>query len=91
MGMSQAALDLGAEIWLPFLQAAQERGELAPERDLRELCRWILMISIMFVSRVDLLPDDEDGPRRMLREFFLPAFRADWVPPHVRSDEPSLP
>jgi len=82
-GMGEAALELAAEVWLPFLEAAQERGELAPERELRELARWILMISIMFVSRYDLFPADPDGPRRLLTEFLLPAFRPDWVPPHA--------
>jgi AcrR family transcriptional regulator len=90
MGMSEAAVDLSARIWEPFLAAAQERGELAPERNLRDLSRWIVMVSIMFVSRFDLIPDDPEMPRRMLREFFLPAFRADWVPPHLQSRSQSI-
>lgn len=89
-GMAEASLDLGTEIWEPFLVAAQERGELAPERNVRDLCRWILLISIMFVTRMNLIPGEPEAARRMLREFFLPAFRADWVPPHLRSDEATL-
>ncbi len=92
-GVSSAALELGARIWDPLLTVAQERGELAPERDIKDLSRWITLISIMFVGRFDLITDDTDLHRQMLREFLLPAFQPNWVPPHLRdpADSSVLP
>ncbi len=75
IGGSEAAVDLIAEVWEPVFLAAQERGELGPGRDRREMCRWLLYLQILFVGRRDLFPDDVDGHRRMLREFLLPAFQ----------------
>src|SRR5581483_337051 len=76
IGGSEEALDLASEMWEPMFAAAQERGELDPARDRREMCRWMLCMMLLLVGRSDLLPDIA-GQRRMLQEFLLPAFRRD--------------
>ena len=77
IGTSETAVDLTAEIWDGVLAAAQERGDLDPGRDRREMCRWLLFVQLLFVGRLDLVPGDLDAHRRMLAEFVLPAFRRD--------------
>jgi AcrR family transcriptional regulator len=77
IGGSETAVDLTAELWDPLLETAQQSGDLAPERDRRQMCRWLLFIQLLFVGRLDLIPDNLDEHRQMLREFLLPAFHRD--------------
>jgi AcrR family transcriptional regulator len=77
IGGSEESVDLTAEMWDALFAAAQERGELDPARDRREMCRWMLMMQLLFVGRSDLFPDDLERHRQMVREFVLPAFHRD--------------
>lgn len=76
IGGTEESVDLTAEMWDGLFAAAQARGDIAPERDRREMCRWMLLMMLMLVGHVDLVHDREEQ-RRILQEFLLPAFHWD--------------
>lgn len=71
---SDAAMELAKPLWEPLIVAGQERGEVRPDLDVRDGCRWIVLVTVISFSRKDLLPDDKEGLRSWVREFVLPAF-----------------
>ena len=72
-GATDAVVDLTHEMWEPILADAEERGELNPGLDHREIARWLTHVELILVGRFDLAVDD-DEIRRMLRTFLAPAF-----------------
>ena len=73
LSATDAAVDLTHEMWEPILKEAVDRGELNPALDFHAIARWLTLIELILVGRLDLTPDD-DEVREMLRTFLVPAF-----------------
>jgi AcrR family transcriptional regulator len=67
-------LALTRPLWEPVIEAYQERGEVRADLDVHDACRWIVLVNVMTFSRMDVVPQDDDGLRSWMREFVLPAF-----------------
>ena len=65
-----------AAFWMPYLEAAKERGDVRPDLDVVRASEWIIRL---VVSLVGMPPDDGDD-RRLIEEFLVPSLRAP-VPP----------
>ncbi|HEX5145308.1 MAG TPA: helix-turn-helix domain-containing protein [Mycobacterium sp.] len=62
--------------WLPYLAAAQERGEITVE-DLTEAAEWVAraLLSVTTVPGNTLDPDDRDAVIRYLKRYLMPALK----------------
>ncbi len=65
-------LDSNMSYWGPILQAADEKGELAPGLSHDEIRRWLLGIEFMFMERREIFPTP-DTVAHFARTFVLPA------------------
>jgi AcrR family transcriptional regulator len=74
-GVQGLVPDLSA-FWLPYLAAAQERGEIAVE-DLTEAAEWVAraLLSVTTVPGNTLDPDDRDAVIRYLKRYLMPALK----------------
>jgi AcrR family transcriptional regulator len=70
---SGLASELTRELWHPVLREAQDRGEIAADIDIAELCDWIAHLEIMFISQVEDTPEGLMWVRRMVGHFVVPA------------------
>ncbi len=77
-GVSGLVPDLGA-FWLPYVEAAMARGEIAGRHDPREVSEWIarVLISLGTMPGETIDADDPATVLRHLRTFVLPGLRAD--------------
>lgn len=61
------------EFWVPFLSAAEERGEVRPGLDRRRAGEWIvrLLLSFAVMPSVAIDLDDPDAVRAMVRDHLV--------------------
>lgn len=76
LGGTEVAHELTYELWEPILAAAQERGEMSPDLDLRAAATWLARVTLMLVAQEESERLDGDALRAELRTFVLPAFTA---------------
>lgn len=74
IGSSEAAVDVAAQVWEPLIEEAQRRGEVPADLDSREARRWILLVNMILLSRIDYADADTETLRNLIRRFVLPAF-----------------
>lgn len=75
-GVQGLVPDVG-RVWLPYLEAARERGEIHPDTDLDEAAEWVarVQISLGTVPGDTLDPDDHDAVLRFMRRYVLPGLK----------------
>jgi AcrR family transcriptional regulator len=73
---SDALMDLSAGFWEPLIADAQERGEVAPDLDRREACRWLMVVGVALAGRFHRDSYSVEDVRSMIRRFVVPAFVA---------------
>lgn len=71
---SEAALDVTRPLWEPLIEEGQRRGDVRPDLDPHEGCRWIVCVNVIVFSRTDVVPEGSDDLRTWIRQFVLPAF-----------------
>lgn len=60
-----------APFWLPFVEAARERGETRSDLDVERACEWIMRVVISLVT----MPTEEGEARRLVEGFLVPGLR----------------
>jgi AcrR family transcriptional regulator len=76
IGSSDALVELAVGLWEPLIAEAQERGEVAPDLDVRQACQWLIIVGIAMASHLDPQLDNIEEVRSMMRRFVVPAFMA---------------
>lgn len=82
-GVSGLVPDLAA-FWLPYVEAAVDRGEIHPRHDLAEVAEWVarVLISLGTVHGETIDIDDNAAVLRYMRRYLLPGLVADPGPAH---------
>jgi AcrR family transcriptional regulator len=80
VGASKAAADVTAELWDPIFAEAQERGEMPADIKRADACAWLTYVQLILIGRLDIVPDEPDVHRAMLRNFVLPALIGERLP-----------
>jgi AcrR family transcriptional regulator len=73
VGASQAAVGATAALWDPIFAEAQALGDMPADIDRGSACAWLTYVQLILIGRIDVVPDDPDVHRAMLRNFVLPA------------------
>jgi AcrR family transcriptional regulator len=76
-GAVDEAFRLTGELWRPVLEAARDRGELAPDIVIDDLIQWIMYLELILLAGRRSMGADEATQERQLRAFFVPAILAE--------------
>jgi hypothetical protein len=81
VGASKAAVAATAALWDPIFADAQQHGDMPADIDRGEACAWLTYVQLILIGRIDVVPDEPDVHRAMLRNFVLPALIGHRLPP----------
>jgi AcrR family transcriptional regulator len=81
VGASEAAVGATAALWEPIFAEAQARGDMPADIDRDEACAWLTYVQLILIGRIDVVPDEPEVHRSMLRNFVLPALIGKRLPP----------
>jgi AcrR family transcriptional regulator len=73
LGASEAAVGATAALWDPIFAEAQANGDMPADINRVDACAWLTYVQLILIGRIDVVPDDPDTHRAMLRNFVLPA------------------
>lgn len=81
VGSTDAFATLTGEFWDPFLDAAEERGDLRPGLDRHDVHVWLGNVGLILMSILEReeIPNPS-AMRNLVRQFVVPAFLATDVP-----------
>ena len=90
VGSTDAFATLTGEFWDPFLDAAEERGDLRPGLDRHDVHVWLGNVGLILMSILEReeIPNPS-GMRNLVRQFVVPAFLATDVPEAATAPSPS--
>ncbi|SEC11985.1 DNA-binding transcriptional regulator, AcrR family [Rhodococcus pyridinivorans] len=71
-GSSELAARLTFEMWAPLLETARERGEIRDGITDAEICKWITLVELILVGRMDFDDPVGEANRSLLTNLLLP-------------------
>lgn len=71
-GSSELAARLTFEMWAPLLEVARERGEIRDGITDAEICKWITLVELILVGRMDFDDPVGEANRSLLTKLLLP-------------------
>jgi len=75
LASTDTSATLTGEFWDPFLDAAEERGELRPGLDRHDIHVWLGHVGLLLMGLMTREPDSDPAKYRdLLRSFVVPAF-----------------